>query len=150
MDPLSSGIPIYVVKTGVVEHLPRITRSDDEWRTILTPESYEVARLQGTEFAFSGAYYANKEPGLYTCVCCGTDLFSSDDKFDSGTGWPSFSRPVSDLNVITIDDRNHGMQRTEVRCVRCGAHLGHVFDDGPAPSGLRYCMNSLSLTFIPG
>lgn len=142
-------IPIYQVRTGTVEQLPLVSRSEDEWKRLLAPDSFEVTRRQGTEYAFSGRYHATKDPGLYQCICCSTDLFSSDDKFDSGTGWPSFSRPVSELNVTHIKDEGHGMVRTEVRCSRCGAHLGHVFDDGPPPTGLRYCMNSLSLLFIP-
>lgn len=142
-------LPIYVVRTGKVEDLPIILKSEEEWRALLSPESFDVARKKGTEFAFSGAYHALKDPGWYVCVCCRTDLFSSDDKFDSGTGWPSFSRPVSELNVTFEEDATHGMKRTEVRCSRCGAHLGHVFDDGPAPTGKRFCMNSLSLIFLP-
>lgn len=146
----SSGvlIPVYVVRTGTVEQLPLVSHSDDEWKRLLTPDSFEVTRRQGTEYAFTGRYHATKDPGWYQCICCSTDLFSSDDKFDSGTGWPSFSRPVSELNITKVRDEGHGMVRTEVRCSRCGAHLGHVFDDGPPPTGLRYCMNSLSLIFV--
>jgi peptide-methionine (R)-S-oxide reductase len=143
-------IPLYDIKTGRIEDLPVIRMSDGEWKSILSPASFEVTRLRGTEPAFSGEYYAAKAPGIYTCVCCGTALFVSRDKYDSGSGWPSFTRPVSDLNVIMADDLSHGMIRTEVRCRRCGAHLGHVFDDGPAPTGRRYCINSLSLSFVPG
>ena len=142
-------VSIYVVRTGNVVQLPVIHKSESEWRDVLSSASFQVARQQGTEPAFSGAYHATKEFGWYCCVCCRTDLFSSNDKFDSGTGWPSFSRPVSDLYVVFEEDISHGMQRTEVRCSRCGAHLGHVFDDGPAPTGKRYCMNSLSLIFVP-
>lgn len=150
MSDNSGLIPIYVVKSGRVESLPPVQKTDEEWRRLLSPDSFRVARLKGTESPFSGEYHTTKTTGLYICLCCGTDLFSSADKFDSGTGWPSFSRPVSDLNVALQDDFSLGIRRTEVRCKRCGAHLGHVFDDGPLPTGLRYCMNSLSLSFIPG
>ena len=141
-------IPIYVAKSGDIEEKALIRKTDKEWREILTPRSFEVARLNGTEYPFTGAYHETHVPGVYVCICCGTDLFSSEAKFDSGTGWPSFSRPVSDLNVTRIEDPSLGMSRIEVRCSRCGAHLGHLFDDGPPPGGLRYCMNSLSLSFI--
>ena len=120
-------------------------KSDEEWRKVLTPEQYEICRRGGTERAFSGKYWSSKEPGTYRCACCGTDLFRSDAKFDSGTGWPSFWDAVAPDRVELIDDLSHGMHRIEVRCRRCGAHLGHLFDDGPKPTGQRYCINSASL-----
>jgi len=124
-----------------------ITKTDEEWKKILTPEQYNVLRKKGTEMAFSGKYYKNKEKGIYVCSACGNELFYSDAKFDSGSGWPSFWKPVSENSVITKPDNSHFMQRTEVLCGKCGGHLGHVFDDGPKPTGLRYCINSVSLDF---
>ncbi len=125
----------------------RVTRTEAEWRARLTPEQYRVARDHGTEPAFRNAYWNNKEPGLYRCVGCDAPLFGSDDKYDSGTGWPSFSQPLDDRLVGTQTDRSYGMVRTEVHCAVCGSHQGHVFPDGPGPGGLRYCINSASLRF---
>ena len=124
------------------EQLPT---TDDEWRERLTPEQFEVTRKAGTERAFSGEYWDCHEDGTYTCVCCGAPLFASDTKFESGTGWPSFSEPAALESVVTETDTSHGMVRTEVMCATCGGHLGHVFEDGPAPTGLRYCINSCAL-----
>jgi len=131
---------------GPIE-IPRVVKTDAEWRAQLTSTQFQIARGKGTEPPFCGTLLDNKRSGVYSCICCGLPLFASDAKFNSGTGWPSFFMPVAAENVITYDDRNFGMVRTEILCARCDAHLGHVFDDGPPPSGLRYCVNSESLTF---
>ena len=128
---------------------PKIVKADNEWRHQLTPEQYRVAREHGTERAFTGPHWDEKRAGMYTCVCCGKPLFSADTKFDSGTGWPSFWAPVSEGAVEAHDDRSLSMRRTEVRCASCDAHLGHVFPDGPKPTGMRYCMNGSALAFAP-
>jgi len=132
---------------GPVE-VEKVVRTDAEWRARLTPRQYQIARGKATERPFCGTLLDNKRPGVYACVCCSLPLFASAGKFNSGTGWPSFCRPLAEENVATAPDHSHGMTRTEVLCARCDAHLGHVFEDGPPPTGLRYCVNSESLVFV--
>jgi peptide-methionine (R)-S-oxide reductase len=142
---------LWVIASGVVgqtqDDAGRVVRSDAEWRRLLTREQYHILRERGTEPAFKNKYWNNHEKGLYACAGCGRDLFSSEAKFDSGTGWPSFYQPIKDKFISKLRDDSYGLQRVEVRCTRCGGHLGHVFTDGPKPTGLRYCINSAALTF---
>jgi peptide-methionine (R)-S-oxide reductase len=129
--------------------MEKVIKTDEQWQKELTPEQYYVARKKGTEPAFTGKYWDNHADGMYRCVCCSAELFSSETKFESGSGWPSFYEPVAEGRVKVEEDDSHGMRRTEVLCAACNAHLGHVFPDGPRPTGLRFCMNSASLNFEP-
>jgi len=140
-------IRIFDSQENRVVEVEEVTKTDAQWRKLLTPEQYDVTTRQGTERPFTCTFDEHKKTGVYRCVRCGTDLFATTTKFNSGTGWPSYYEPVSDLNIRLRADNSHGMSRTEVRCARCGAHLGHVFDDGPPPTGQRYCINSAALTF---
>ncbi len=135
------------VRQGVVS-VAKIVKSDGEWRQQLSPTAFEITRRAGTEIAHTGAYWNLHEKGIYRCICCDTALFRSETKFDSGTGWPSFWAPIAKENIVELADSSFGMMRTAVSCRRCDAHLGHVFDDGPKPTGLRYCMNSVALRFV--
>jgi peptide-methionine (R)-S-oxide reductase len=144
-DPLPADDAANTPPIPATNMQPKIVKTDTEWKETLTPEQYRVLRQKGTETAFSGAYWNQHEPGTYRCAGCGAMLFSSDAKFDSGCGWPSFFRPAATNVVAEASDRSHGLARTEVLCSRCGGHLGHVFDDGPKPTGQRYCINSAAL-----
>jgi peptide-methionine (R)-S-oxide reductase len=145
----AARIKVYSAEKGTYIMSDEVVKSKEEWKKILTPEQFHVLREKGTERAFTGKYADNHEHGIYRCAGCGLDLYRSEDKFESGTGWPSFTRPIASDNIKTAVDRSFFSTRTEVMCRRCGGHLGHVFEDGPKPTGLRYCMNSAALTFVP-
>lgn len=150
MEMIKPGkIRIYDVKSASFQEVDTVIKTDQEWKKILTPQQYEVTRAQGTERAFCGLPTKGHKKGIYKCVGCGTDLFKPGEKFESGTGWPSFWQPINEANVGYTEDFDFGMHRTEVHCARCGGHLGHVFDDGPPPTGKRFCINSVALKFMP-
>jgi peptide-methionine (R)-S-oxide reductase len=145
----ASKIKVYSAEKGGYIMSDEVVKSKEEWKKILTPEQFHVMREKGTERPFKNKYNANHEHGIYRCAACGLDLYRSEEKFESGTGWPSFTKPIAPENIKTESDRSFFTTRTEVLCRRCGGHLGHVFDDGPKPTGLRYCMNSAALLFVP-
>lgn len=148
MDKTAGKLPIYDYDSKKVVLMNRVVRTEAEWKKLLTPEQFDIMRKQGTERACTGLFYDNHEKGVYRCAGCGIALFESGAKFDSGTGWPSFFQPVAKENVVYREDNGFGMRRTEVNCALCGSHLGHVFDDGPPPTGKRYCINSAALKFV--